>query len=153
MDAFRGSTQDWKDWSFQVRTITKSVDADFAEFLEEVEKQGEYDKEQAMKDSADVDPEDNDIDQAAREFYNVLCTLCAGEALMIVRNVVDGDGGSAWFELKRRDYSNTIATTLRKFMGVVATTRVEMKSLGGALGDGNKVFVKLKETWPRSSRP
>ena len=134
LDAFKGGAAEWKDWSFQAKTITRSINHGYAEFPELVEKQSDYDGKQLVDEEMDLEVTWDEIQQAGREFYNVLCIVCSGEALMLVRGVEDSDGGEAWHRLKKRYYPSTISSTLKKVMMVVATEKVKMQHLPGSIG-------------------
>ena len=133
LETFKGAPQDWREWSFQVKTIVRGVNNELAEYLETIEGQAEYDGKAALVEGTDLETEEDVIAQAAREFYNVLCVICAGEALMVVRGVLGADGGEAWHSLKKRYYPHTMVSTLKKVMNVVATKRVEHKHIMNAM--------------------
>ena len=134
IETYKGTPQDWREWSFQVKTVLRGVNNEFADYLEVLKSQTEYDGKAAMVEGTDVETDADAIEHAAREFYNVLCVICSGEALMVVRGVLEADGGEAWHRLKRRYYPHTMATTLKKVMTVVATQRIEHKHLVSAIG-------------------
>ena len=134
LDSFKGGSMEWRDWSFQAKTVLRSIDNNFAEYLDLVEKQVDYDGKQVVDEDMDIEVTWDHIQQAAREFYNVLCIVCSGEALMIIRGVEDSDGGEAWHRLKRRYYPSTISSMLKKVMVVVATEKTKMQQLPGSIG-------------------
>ena len=46
LDSFKGGSMEWNDWSFQAKTALRSIDNNFAEYLDLVEKQTDYDGKQ-----------------------------------------------------------------------------------------------------------
>ena len=99
LETFKESQVEWREWSFQVKVITKGINYEFEDFLEQIETDNNYDQDKIMADMVDAD--EASIKQAAKEFYNALCVLCAGEALIVARGVTSGDGGEAWHRLKK----------------------------------------------------
>ena len=134
LDSFKGGSTEWRDWSFQAKTVLRSIDNSFAEYLDLVEKQVDYDGKKVVDEDMDIEVTWEHIQQAAREFYNVLCIVCTGEALMIIRGVEDSDGGEAWHRLKKRYYPSTISSMLKKVMVVVATEKMKMQQLPASIG-------------------
>ena len=133
VDSYKGVQQDLREWSFQVKNVTRSYISELADVLEAVGLQEEYDFSKAAVETSEVDTEEDELKQASREFFGILCIMCTGEALMIVRGAASGDGAEAWYRLKKIFYPNTMASTLRKVMAVVATQEVEMRNLVGAV--------------------
>ena len=78
---FSGSAEDFQDWSYQVRVLTKSTSEGFYSVLLDNERA----KEEIDPDLIERSDVEISIRQASTEFFQILATHLQGEPLTLVR--------------------------------------------------------------------
>ena len=112
---FNGKYEDWGDWAFSFKRAIRSSNQDAYKLMGKVEVMVE------TLDSLDLSAEE---DKISAELYDVLCQVCSGDAMSIVRNVVDCDGARAWQRLHRRYNPKTTASMVKMLTEVTAPAKV-----------------------------
>ena len=121
MEKFDGSEIKWTEWSFQMKTSLGAVNPKTRDLLEDIHRH-------AMDPNWGilfVDVSEDPVTKMGAELYSLLVSLLSGEALMVVRGVVGGNGWEAWQKLAARFDPRTPARALRAMMLVMQPKRVK----------------------------
>ena len=81
VDKFGGEQEKWDDWSFAFKSNIRSQNKKVYDALVAAEKSSEDLTEEIDLDLA--------MEQRSGELYDILCQVCVGEALVLVRSVQD----------------------------------------------------------------
>ena len=103
LDKFgEGNAEQFQDWSYQVKMLTKSESEEFYSLILETERA----KDEVVISDLEVQHVGDEIQplikQANTEFFQILATHLRGEALTLARGVQDMNGLEAWRLLVRR---------------------------------------------------
>ena len=122
----------WREFSFQFRTAVGMVNPKAREMLDEIQKAGKgVDFETVF-----VEEEESQMDKVGAELYAQLTALTTGEAMTVVRGVLDGDGWQAWSRLCIRFDPRTPAKALMSMLTVMSPKKVkDIRYLAGAIED------------------
>jgi hypothetical protein len=136
---FSGQTAQWSDWVFSFKRSIRAASKEVYDLMDEVEKM-----------TADVDEDsledlhvDANVEKLSGELYDVLCQVCLGEALSVIRVVDDCRGFLAWQKLYRKYNPRTMARAIR-LMGEV-TSPPKVRDLSEVEGALNKWTEKVKQ--------
>ena len=139
VDKFNG--QNWKEFSFQFRTAVGSAVGKVRSALDEILKAGK-DPDVTLLFVDIAGWQEGDTEKYGAQLYSVLTSLVTGDAMTIVRGVVNGDGWDAWSRLFMRFDPRTPARTLMAMMAVMQPKKAkDARDLLNAVQDWE---VKLK---------
>jgi hypothetical protein len=112
---FAGKPEDWSDWAFALKRSIRAQSKTAFDLLAKVEQL-----------SDDVDELDltEEEDAVSGELYDILCQMCRGEALTVIRNVPECQGGRAWQKLFRKHNPKTVARMIKLLGEVTAPGKV-----------------------------
>ena len=91
MEKFDGSESKWKEWSFQLKTSLGAVNPKTRDLLEDIHRHAK----DPDWDTLFVDVSEDQVTKIGAELYSLLVSLLSGEALMVVRGMVGGNGWKA----------------------------------------------------------
>ena len=94
VDKFGGEQDKWDEWAFAFKRAIRSQNKRVYDALVAAEQSGED-----LAEEVDLDPV---MEQRSGELYDILCQVCVGEALVLVRSVEDLEGIRAWQVLWRK---------------------------------------------------
>ena len=125
MASFKGEKEQWSDWSFVFKSTTRSACHGAFQILDWVERQDVLVSEDAINSKfMDINAE-----KASGELFDILITLCKGEALAVVRSETGMQGFVAW-QLLHLEYSpRTIARAMMSMTEAIQPPKI------GALKD------------------
>ena len=139
VDKFNG--QNWKEFSFQFRTAVGSAAGKVRTALDEILKAGK-DPDVTLLFVDVAGWQEGDTEKYGAQLYSVLTSLVTGDAMTIVRGVVNGDGWEAWSRLFMRFDPRTPGRTLMAMMAVMQPKKAkDARDLLNAVQDWE---VKLK---------
>ena len=117
VDKFDGGRDKWEEWSFTFLRNVRSMSRTAYEVLKKYE--GHTD---------DVDEElvlNEEEQKRSAEVYDVMCQVCSGEALMVVKSVDDMRGVRAWQVLYRKYNPRTMARGARMMYDAVRPPKIK----------------------------
>ena len=136
---FSGKPEDWPDWSFVFRRSIKASSIGAYNMMEKVEKADP--KDGAVDDISDLDLQE---ERYSAELYDILCQVCDGDAMSILKNVEDCSGARAWQRLWRKYNPRTMARRIMMLTEVTCPPRItELKDVEQAINSWNEKYTKL----------
>ena len=117
VDKFSGEQEKWDEWSFALKRAIRSQNKRVYDALVAAEASVED-----LAEEVDLDPA---MEQRSGELYDILCQVCIGEALVLVRSVADLEGVRAWQVLFRKYNPKTMARGLRMMLEVVNPFKIK----------------------------
>ena len=126
---FSGKADDWTDWAFVFRRSIKASSLGAYSMMVKMEEADP--RNGAIDDLGDLTAEE---ERYSAELYDVLCQLCEGEAMAIMKNVVDCSGARAWQRLWRKFNPQTMARRIAMLTTVTSPTKItEVKDVEQAI--------------------
>ena len=111
VDKFSGGEDEWKAWEFDFKVSARAADA----ILEEAMEVAEIESKDIT--AADFSELEDQPGGQVRQLYDILCMLTSGEAKSVIREVLGGDGITAWQALAKSYARRTLARVLRRYRG------------------------------------
>ena len=121
---FVGKAEDWNEWAFAFKRSVRSQSKVAYELMCRVEL--------IEEDLDEIDLTDEE-DGLSGELYDVMCQVCKGEALTVIRNVPECHGARAWQKLFKKYNPKTVARMI--------------KLLGEVTAPGRVTDVRVVESW------
>lgn len=112
---FIGKAEDWNEWAFAFKRSIRSQSKVAYELMSRVEL--------IEEDLDEIDLTDEE-DGLSGELYDVMCQVCKGEALTVIRNVPECHGARAWQKLFKKYNSKTVARMIKLLGEVTAPAKV-----------------------------
>ena len=136
-EKFNGEEIGWEEWAFSFKRSIRSQSAEAYKKMVEVE---------GLSDELVEDAElEEKLEGMSGELYDILCQVCAGEALAIIRGVDDCAGFAAWQKLHRKYNPKTMARSVRLMVEVTGPPRIaDMHTLETELKKWENKVKKLK---------
>ena len=120
MDTFAGSKEGWGDWSFVFKATTRSVSLAAFQLLTFTERANGPISEDALNSTF----MDVNVEKVSGELYDILVTLCKGEALAIVRSETEMGGFAAWQKLHLEYSPRTMARAMQSMAEAIQPPKV-----------------------------
>lgn len=111
---------DWTDWSIVFKATARSASDAVFQIIEWVEHQGSPISEDNVREKF----YGVNTDKASGELYNLLCMLCKGEALSIVKSESAMLGFAAWQKLHLGFTPRTLARAMMSMVEAIAPTKI-----------------------------
>jgi hypothetical protein len=121
LDKFSGNAEQFQDWSYQLRILTKSASEEFYSKLLATERAKDEVDLAGLEDQCVG--EEIPIRKASMEFFQVLATHLQGEPLTLVRGVQDMNGLEAWRLLVRRFEPSSKSRMFASIMSILDVKR------------------------------
>ena len=140
MEKFGGGDSAGKDWSFELKVLTMSINPSMEKCFQTCETTAEPLTPENLKtfySTLKVKPKD--LEARSKELFGILCLLTEGEAKVMIRGQTDG---LAAYRLLHRSYSRT---TLAKTIKTVRDALVPKKAMNEDLSKG-KQNKRARET-------
>ena len=110
----------WSDWSFVFKATTRSVSLAAFQILDFVERaSGPISEDVLSSTFMEVNTE-----KISGELYDILVTLCKGEALAIVRSETEMRGFSAWQKLHLEYSPRTMARAMQSMAEAIQPPKI-----------------------------
>jgi hypothetical protein len=132
---FKGVPAEWEDWSFGFKRTVRSMNKDAYDFMLKCENR----IEDVTDDNVNfgmIPAEDGQVllpdpERVLRsgELYDILCQVCGGEALSLIKSVLDLNGFAAWQVLYKKYNPKTMARGVRLLCEV--TNPAKIKDMSG----------------------
>ena len=108
---YKGNTEEWRDWSMCFKRLMLSMEYVVYTTMNDVEKEtGEVNED----DDYSENTEENAIRRkASGELFDLLCSLCEGDALAVVTATEDCKGFLAWQRLASKCNARTMARAIK----------------------------------------
>ncbi len=118
---FEGQPERWPDWVFGFKRAVRAASKEAYDILDEVER--------STVDVDEVDLEvkhvDVNVEKLSGELYDILCQVCTGEAMSVIRAVDDCKGFLAWQKLHKKCNPRTMARAIRLMAEVASPPKVQ----------------------------
>ena len=107
---YKGNTEEWRDWSICFKRLMLSMEYVVYTTMNDVEKEtGEVNED----DDYSENTEENAIRRKeSGELFDLLCSLCEGDALAVVTATEDCKGFLAWQRLASKCNARTMARAI-----------------------------------------
>ena len=136
---FNGKMEDWTDWAFVFRRSIKANCLGAYEMMVKMEKSDPT--AGAVDDLGDLGIEE---EKYSAELYDVLCQLCEGDAMSIMKNVGDCSGARAWQRLWRKYNPKTMARRISMLTEVTNPVKItDVKEVEKAINSWEEKYTKL----------
>ena len=120
METFAGGKEGWSDWSFVFKATTRSISLAAFQIIDFVERAtGPISEDLLSSTFMDVNTE-----KIGGELYDILVTLCKGEALAIVRSETGMQGFIAWQKLHLEYSPRTMARAMISMAEAISPPKV-----------------------------
>ncbi len=120
VDLFKSEKDTWADWSFVFKVTTRSANQAVFQILDWVERQDSLVSEDRLGGSF----VDINTDKASGELYDIMVTLCKGEALTIVRSETGMSGFVAWHKLHLEYSPRTLARAMMSMAEAISPPKI-----------------------------
>ena len=120
METFSGNKDGWSDWDFVFKATTRSACHSVFQILDWVERQEVLVSEEALNSKF----MDVNTDKASGELFDILVSLCKGEALTIVRSETDMQGFIAWQKLHLEYTPRTMARAMQSMAECIQAPKI-----------------------------
>jgi hypothetical protein len=136
---FNGNMEDWTDWSFVFRRSIKANSVGAYEMMVKMEMSDP--KAGPVDELGDLTVEE---DKYSAELYDILCQVCEGDAMSILKNVMDCSGARAWQRLWRKYNPKTMARRIVMLTEVTGPARIaDVKEVEKAINSWEVKYTKL----------
>ena len=115
VEKFGGGEEKWKEWMFDFKVAMKVQNEKVERAMRMIEQGGEMSLEQlrGADTAGETGGEYRGIERSGGELYQQLVLMTEGEAKMLVKSVVEGDGYKAWGRLHAKYNTRTLARLMR----------------------------------------
>jgi hypothetical protein len=123
----------WGEWSFDFKTALGAQSVELKAYLQGIERQTEvinYARAVAMDEER---AEKVNLEKLSAELYEMLVMMTEGEAKLIVKACIAGDGLEAWSRLQKHYSKRTVARLLRLHREVMYPKQAELGQLVTAI--------------------
>ena len=122
IDIYPGHKDTWADWSFVFKATARSAHQETFQILDWVERQDSPITEEALGEKfVGVN-----VDKLSGELFDILCTICKGEALAIVRSEEGMQGFQAWHELHLSHTLRIMAQAIMIMVNMVPLPKITL---------------------------
>ena len=135
LPTFDGQAEDWGDWSFAFKCGVRAMSEQGYKALMYAE-------------THEVKPDETAMSEGDRkvsgELFDLLCQLCSGDALAVLRGIDDCKGVYAWAKLTEKYNPKTMASRVRLLTQVVGPAKVkENKDIESAIAAWKEKYKRL----------
>ena len=125
MSKFSTGDEEWKNWSFDFKTLVKSINPWMSRWFEIAETDEREMTTEMMQNEYLADgkgnPSPKDLNIRDKELFSIICLLTGGEAKTAVR--AEESGIAAYQKLYRTCSRSTLAKTVRMYKGALIPKR------------------------------
>jgi hypothetical protein len=151
---FKGVLAEWDDWSFTFKRTVRSMNKEAFDFMVKCEDWATDVTDEKVRTGLDIANEhglevigEADPERVLRsgELFDILCQVCGGEALSLVKSVTDLNGFAAWQTLYRKYNPKTMARGVRLLCEVTNPGKiVDMGGIETAITKWEERLATLK---------
>jgi hypothetical protein len=136
---FDGKVSSWDEWSFSFKRHVKQMSGTAYTAMSQTE----------IQDQPVLEVDNTEEQQRlSADLYDLLCQMISGEALSVVRSVVDCEGFRAWQVLAKKYQPKTIATHVQLMCEIASAKKIVfMKDVEVAVNHWEEKVRKLASRW------
>lgn len=123
----------WGEWSFDFKTALGAQSVELKAYLQGIERQTEVIKYARAVAMDEERAEKVNLEKLSAELYEMLVMMTEGEAKLIVKACIAGDGLEAWSRLQKHYSKRTVARLLRLHREVMYPKQAELGQLVTAI--------------------